>query len=77
MEFTPALYSTRVQNGRRTFFLDVKATKGDKPYLKITESSMSKEGEKKRNYMTVFAEELSDFRQAIDEAAGFVSSHNK
>lgn len=73
MEFAPALYSTRVHNGRRTFFIDVKATKGDKPYVKITESSMSKEGEKKRNYMTVFSEELGDFRQAIDDAMGFVN----
>ncbi|MBX4205169.1 MAG: PUR family DNA/RNA-binding protein [Candidatus Doudnabacteria bacterium] len=73
MEFTPALYSTKVHNGRRTFFIDVRATREDKPYLKITESSISKEGEKKRNYMTIFQDELPDFRQAIEQAVGFVN----
>lgn len=77
MEFAPALYSTRVHNGRRTFFVDVKSTKGDKPYLKITESSISKEGEKKRSYMTIFGEELAEFRQAIDDAIGFVNQQGK
>jgi hypothetical protein len=73
MEFIPALFSTRVTSGRRTFFFDVKATKDDKPYIKITESSITPEGEKKKNYMTIFNSELDEFKQAIDEAIGFVS----
>jgi hypothetical protein len=78
MEFAPALFSTKVQNGRRTFFIDVKATKGEaRPFLKITESSISKEGEKKRNYMTVFDEELNEFKHAIDQAVGFVNEKAK
>ena len=78
MEFSPALFSTKVQNGRRTFFVDVKATKdGARPFLKITESSISKEGEKKRNYMTVFDEEINDFKQAIEQAVGFVNEKAK
>jgi hypothetical protein len=77
MEFTPSLFSTRVHNGARTFFIDVKSAKNNKPYLKITESSISKEGEKKKNYMTVFDNELPDFKQAIEEAVGFVSNQVK
>jgi hypothetical protein len=77
MEFAPALFSTRVQNGRRTFFLDVKATKENKPYLKITESSLSKEGEKKKNYMTVFENEITDFTQALQDVLGFVQGQVK
>ncbi len=77
MEFAPALFSTKVTNGRRTFFVDVKSTKEAKPYLKITESSISKEGEKKKNYMTVFENEINDFKQAIEQAVGFVSQQNK
>jgi hypothetical protein len=73
MEFAPALFSTRVTSGRRTFFFDVKNTKDSKPYIKITESSVSKEGEKKKTYMTVFDSEMNDFRKAIDEVLGFVS----
>ena len=78
MEFAPALFSTKVQNGRRTFFIDVKATKDEaRPYLKITESSISKEGEKKKSYMTVFDNEINDFKQAIDQAVGFVDAKAK
>ncbi len=77
MEFAPALFSTKVHNGRRTFFIDVKATKENKPFIKITESSISKEGEKKRVYMTIFDEEISDFQKAVSEAVGFVSQSNK
>lgn len=72
MEFTPALFSTRVGSGRRTFFFDVKNTKDSKPYLKITESSISKEGEKKKFYMTVFASELNEFQQAVEQVVGFI-----
>ncbi|MEJ0021711.1 MAG: DUF3276 family protein [Candidatus Doudnabacteria bacterium] len=72
-EFAPALFSTRVSNGRRTFFFDVKNTKEAKPYIKITESSISKDGEKKKSYMTIFDSEMNDFRQAVDEVMGFVN----
>lgn len=76
-EFAPALFSTKVHNGRRTFFIDVKATKDDKPFLKITESSISKEGEKKRSYMTVFDNELGEFKDAIEQAVGFVNNKQR
>jgi len=72
MEFTPALFSTRVGSGRRTFFFDVKNTRDAKPYLKITESSISKEGEKKKFYMTVFENELTEFQQAVEQVVGFI-----
>ena len=73
MEFAPALFSTRVTNGRRTFFLDVKNTKDAKPYIKITESSMNKDGEKKKSYMTIFDNEISDFKRAVEEVVQFVN----
>ena len=72
MEFAPSLFSTRVTSGRRTIFFDVKSTKDQKPYLKITESSISKEGEKKKNYMAVFESEMNDFRTAVEEVLSFV-----
>jgi len=77
MEFSPALFSTKVNNGSRTFFIDVKATKANKPFLKISELSVSKEGEKKRSFMTIFDEEIDDFKKAIDEAVGFVIEKTK
>lgn len=72
MEFTPALFSTRIGSGRRTFFFDVKNTKDAKPYLKITESSINKEGEKKKTYMTVFESEVNEFRQAVEQVIAFI-----
>jgi len=77
MEFTPALFSTRVGSGRRTFFFDVKNTRDAKPYLKITESSINKEGEKKKFYMTVFDNEMTDFQKAIEQVIGFVRQEVK
>lgn len=77
MEFAPALFSTRVGSGRRTFFFDVKNTKDAKPFLKITESSLNKEGERKKVYMTVFENEIIDFRQAVKEALDFVEQQPK
>jgi hypothetical protein len=77
MEFAPALFSTRAGSGRRTFFFDVKNTKDSKPYLKITESSIGKEGEKKKVYMTIFESEMNDFRQAVEQVLGFVNTITK
>ena len=77
MEFAPSLFSTRVHHGSRTFFIDVKETKGSRPYLKISEYSISKDGEKKKTYMTVFDEELTDFKEAISQAVGFVDQNAK
>ncbi len=77
MEFAPSLFSTRVSSGRRTFFFDVKATKENKPYIRITESSLSKEGEKKKNYMNIFDSEMNDFKQAVEEVLGFVKGQAK
>ncbi len=72
-EFAPSLFSTRVHNGSRTFFVDVKSAKNNKPFLKITESTISKEGEKKKSYLNIFENEINDFRNAIEEAVGFVN----
>ena len=77
MEFAPSLFSTRVTSGRRTIFFDVKNTKDQKPYLKITESSISKDGEKKKTYMAVFESEMNDFRSAVEEVMGFVNQTAK
>jgi hypothetical protein len=76
-EFAPALFSTKVHNGSRTIFFDVKNTKQSKPYLLIKESTVSKEGEKKKTYLAVFENELSDFKQALEEVLGFVSKTTK
>ena len=76
MEFPPALFSTKVSAGRRTYFFDVKAAKNAKPFLKITQSEINGE-EKKKSYLNVFENEISDFRKAIEDVVGFMSQQNK
>ena len=75
-EFAPALFSTRVSAGRRTYFFDVKSAKNDKPFLKITQSEINGE-EKKKSYLNVFESEISNFHQALNEAVDFITQGTK
>jgi hypothetical protein len=73
MQFTPSLFSTRVQNGRRTFFIDVKCAKDSKPYVKIVESTTTQDGQKKTSHMTILDNEINDFKQVLDQACAFIN----
>lgn len=75
-EFAPALFSTKVSAGRRTYYVDVKSAKNDKPFLKISQLEINGE-EKKKTYLNVFESEVSDFRKAIEDAVGFMSQQSK
>lgn len=76
MEFAPALFSTKVSAGRRTFFFDVRNTKEERPYLKITESSIKGE-EKKRTNMAVFESEITDFVNGLTQAVEYINQQAK
>ena len=54
--------------GKRTYFLDINEAKNGSKYLKITESSFIKEGERKRNTFILFKEDIKKFIEAIKEA---------
>ncbi len=60
----------KLKFGKRTYFFDVKeATNGNK-YLRITESRFIKEGEeRKRNYFTLFRDEIKDFIKELELAS--------
>lgn len=75
-EFTPAIFSTKFSNGKRTFFFDVKSSKANKPYIKITMTSIKGE-EKIRSYTTIFEEEAEGYYQALSEIMGFLSTIKK
>lgn len=75
-EFTPPLFSTKYNNGRRTFFFDVKNTKDSKPFIKITSASQKGE-EKVRTYLTVFQSEADGFYQALTDIMNYLTSLNK
>jgi hypothetical protein len=72
-EFSTPLFTTKVALGRRTFFFDVRKTKEDKPYVKITESSL-KDGQKHRTNMMIFDSEMDDFKKALSSVFGFVET---
>lgn len=55
-----------VKAGAKTYFLDVKKTKQDKPYLVITESRFKGEGEQReRVSMSIFPEQATEFAEAV------------
>ena len=72
-EFSTPLYTTKVLLGRRTFFFDVRKTKEDKPYVKITESTV-RDGQKQRTNMMIFDSEIEDFKKALSSVFGFVET---
>jgi hypothetical protein len=72
-EFSTPLFTTKVLLGRRTFFFDVRKTKEDKPYVKITESSV-RDGQKQRTNMMIFDSEMEDFKKALSSVFGFVET---
>jgi hypothetical protein len=72
-EFTAPLFSTKLLLGRRTLFFDVRKTKDDKPYIRITESSI-KAGQKQRSNLTIFDSELEQFKQALTDVFGFMET---
>ncbi len=72
-EITAPLFSTKVLLGRRSFYFDVRKTKENKPYIKITESSI-KDGQKVRNNLLIFDSEIEDFKVALSQVFGFVET---
>ena len=64
---TPALHSTNLKAGNKTYFFDVKAAKNGNKYLTITDSSINKDGQKFRSTITVFQDQMQNFNQAIQE----------
>src|SRR5215217_1445 len=54
--------------GAITYFLDIKKTNNDKPYLMITESRYkANSGKPERNTVIVFRDKLKEFVQAVAE----------
>ena len=68
-----ALYSTMVKAGRTTYFVDVREAKNGGKYISIAESRVDGEDKRQRATVRVFGESVTQFRQAIDEAASAVA----
>jgi len=60
--------SKTIKAGATTYFLDIKHTRDNKPYLLITESRFKGEGdERERKTIFVFQESAKEFAQALSE----------
>ena len=65
-----AVESKLIRAGKRTYFIDVEKTTKDKLYLRITESRFKgKGGERERNSIVIFPEEIKEFVSAVSELA--------
>lgn len=68
MAINNSVYSTMVRAGRSTYFVDIREAKNGHKYLSISESQLNGE-QRKRSTIRVFGDAISQFRQAVDEAA--------
>jgi len=64
---TPAIYSQNLKTKGKTYFFDVKAAKNGNKYIKISENSMNKDGQKYHSTITVFQNDLQEFSKALSE----------
>src|SRR5262245_5497585 len=63
-----------VRAGAITYFLDIKKTRDDKPFLLITESQYKGNDEKRdRNTIVIFQDNVREFAQAITELSASMS----
>lgn len=71
------IYSKRVRAGKRTYFFDVKSTRGNDFYLTITESRRHPQGEGftyEKHKMFLYKEDFAKFTEALQEAIEHVKT---
>lgn len=69
------VFSKKVRAGKRTYFFDVKATKGDDYYVTITESKKRYEdGGYVKHKIFLYKEDFNKFSEAFTETVNYVKS---
>lgn len=70
------IYSHRIKAGKRTYFFDVKATRGQDYYLTITESKRQQNGDGPVSYekhkIFLYKEDFLKFVDALQDAVDYV-----
>ncbi len=65
------IYSKVVRAGKRTYFFDIKSTKGNDLYITLTESKKTFGGEGEENYQKhkifLYKEDFEKFREGLDD----------
>lgn len=70
------IFSKAIKAGKRTYFFDVKATRGDDYYLTITESKKKFEHDGKFSYVKhkifLYKEDFEKFKGGLDDVMEFI-----
>lgn len=70
-----SVYSKKVRAGRRrTYFFDVRRTKGEDYYLTLTESSKRMNGGYERHKMFLYKEDFNRFVEALEETVHYIKT---
>ncbi len=70
-----SVYSKKVRAGkRRTYFFDVRRTKGEDYYLTLTESSRRMEGGYERHKIFLYKEDLNRFVATLEETVNYIKT---
>lgn len=73
------IYSKPVRAGKRTYFFDVKATKGDEYYLTITESKKRFRDDGtfyyEKHKIFLYKEDFDKFADGLNDAVSFISAN--
>ncbi len=72
------LYSKVVRAGKRTYFFDIKATKGNDLYITLTESKKTFNDDGRDNYQKhkifLYKEDFEKFREGLDDVLAQIES---
>lgn len=73
------IYSKAVRAGKRTYFFDVKATKGNDYYLTLTESKkqFTEDGRFKfeKHKLFLYREDFEKFMEGLNEALAYIKAN--
>lgn len=77
-DYGDSIYSKAVRAGKRTYFFDVKATRGDDYFLTITESRKKVNNDGSASFtlhqMHLYKEDFKKFAEGLAEAIDYVKS---
>ena len=78
-DFGEQIYTKAVRAGKRTYFFDVKATRGDDYFLTITESRKRTNADGtstfSRHQMYLYKEDFGKFMEGLTEMIDFIKEH--
>ncbi len=75
------IYSKSVRAGKRTYFFDVKSTRGEDLYLTVTESKKRFRDDGtfyfEKHKIFLYKEDFEKFSEGLNEAVQFIMSNNR